>query len=1435
MISAIKVGIPIIGSKIWLGGVSYIELLVKAVCSLPKDDRPQLFLIITKDTLPDVPLHEAIYQLFDGIIFVGNFPGEIPEVIIHLDSFTELFKQLDFYYPVLSDVWPGVQAASWIPDFQHMHLPHFFSDDEILIRSNSFARIAEQAQLIIFSSNDALNDFNQFFPQSGATPRVLSFYALPEDHWYAGDSVEVQRRYELPDRFLICCNQFWAHKNHQCLFEAIALLHVQQIDLHVVCTGSTTDYRDHGYFQRLKRNISDLGIEHLVYIVGNIPRHDQIQLIRRSMAVVQPSLFEGWSTVVEDCRALGKTILLSDIPVHREQAPRYGVYFDKSNPKDLVRLIWEMMPAFRQGPDTVREQQACGEASLLAVAFGQSFCTIVQESLQLMSGTYHSAASSSRFLLAFPESKLAHKWLDGLKGLEIGPSTHNPFGLNTRNVGIKDETYENEQISIIGIAAHLDIVARADIIPLPDESEDFILSSHVIEHCPDLIKTLVEWYRIIRCHGYVFLIVPHRNAAFSDRDRPLTDWSHIHTDFQNCATELTEPEAGKFGHCHYHVFSPGTLKDFIRRIFGNRLTLVDFQEIDDKIGNGFTMVYRKEFHNEQSTPWEYYPGSILAGSSITGSILVSAIVSTYNSEQFMRGCLDDLTSQSLFVKGLMEIVVVDSASLQNEGTIVKDFQERFSSIIYIRSDQRETIYEAWNIGIKAARGKYVTNANTDDRHRFDALEVMATTLENNHQVALVYGDVFVTNLSNQTFNSHVRCGYHIRPEYTPEIMLSGCHMGPQPMWRKNIHEQIGWFHEKLKSAGDYEFWCRIALSAPLLHIPQFLGLYFENPTGFCNVDIRLSADETLWVKQYYNTSFPQPPKSYTNNLQYSGPAESGRFVNIGMITFNRLEFTRQAINALIVHSDYPYVLTVVDNASNDGTSEYLKEMKYKGVIKNLMVLEENIGVAKASNLAWSLEPESKYYLKLDNDIVIRKTGWLGSMVDVVDRIPEIGVVAYNFEMTSYPLEVLSGLRIRPKLEGNLGGACILIPRRTFDILGYWCEDYGLYGEEDADYGYRVHLAGLRNIYMEDEEIGFHLPAGKAAIILDGSYAAYDGSEEHIHTDYRKWKDSLRRNNVLNGHFGQNLMAYRSGEKPICIASLFLEEFMPEVSIIIPLYNQAELTKNCLVALERNSRLHRYELILVDNGSTDETTHLLNAWTQKATIIRNNINLGFAAACNQGARASRGKIVLFLNNDTEPTSAWITPLLEALAEPGVSIAGSKLLFPDGTIQHAGIEFMNDLLTGDRLSPCHIGYRQPDGPEFRISRFFPAVTAASMAVPRQLFLKAGGFCEEYWNGFEDVDFCCKIQEMGYSIRYCPESIVIHHESKSGAERTVRQAENLALLQRRWGGKIAPEYLRISSNRVVKVSPGNAEYECYIASQVGLENRDFHLSKKHCIKHW
>jgi GT2 family glycosyltransferase/Tfp pilus assembly protein PilF len=187
------------------------------------------------------------------------------------------------------------------------------------------------------------------------------------------------------------------------------------------------------------------------------------------------------------------------------------------------------------------------------------------------------------------------------------------------------------------------------------------------------------------------------------------------------------------------------------------------------------------------------------------------------------------------------------------------------------------------------------------------------------------------------------------------------------------------------------------------------------------------------------------------------------------------------------------------------------------------------------------------------------------------------------------------------------------------------------------------------------------------------------------------------------------------------------------------------------------------------------------------VIANSENLGFAKACNQGAAAARGRYVLFLNNDTEVKAGWLEPLIAlAEADAGIAALGSKLLFPDGTLQHAGVA-IGEVVGRDPLLAVHTYYKAPaDLPEANQRRVYQALTAACLMVRKSAFEAVGGFDEGFWNGYEDVDLCFRFQEQGWHMVYEPASVVIHHESQSGPARFQKVRENIRRLHQKWLGK-------------------------------------------------
>jgi GT2 family glycosyltransferase len=240
-----------------------------------------------------------------------------------------------------------------------------------------------------------------------------------------------------------------------------------------------------------------------------------------------------------------------------------------------------------------------------------------------------------------------------------------------------------------------------------------------------------------------------------------------------------------------------------------------------------------------------------------------------------------------------------------------------------------------------------------------------------------------------------------------------------------------------------------------------------------------------------------------------------------------------------------------------------------------------------------------------------------------------------------------------------------------------------------------------------------------------------------------------------------------------------------VSVVVPVFNQAAVTAQCLQALLREEAC---EIVVVDDASIDATPDLLASHGNKIQVVTHRTNAGFARSCNDGAAAALASdYLLFLNNDTIPEPGWLEALVRyADQHPAVAAVGSKLLYPDNTIQHAGV-----VICQDRY-PRHIYMGFPAAhPAVTRSRRYQIVTAACLLVRRRLFEQAGGFDPAFQNGFEDVDLCLRLGERGQEIHYCAESILYHLESVSPG-RFKHDRQNVALYRQRWLDRVRPDDL-------------------------------------------
>jgi glycosyltransferase involved in cell wall biosynthesis/predicted nucleic acid-binding protein len=235
--------------------------------------------------------------------------------------------------------------------------------------------------------------------------------------------------------------------------------------------------------------------------------------------------------------------------------------------------------------------------------------------------------------------------------------------------------------------------------------------------------------------------------------------------------------------------------------------------------------------------------------------LVTALVSTYASERYLRGCLDDLLQQTLGDR--LEIVVVDADSPEREGAIVREYQSRHPGIRYLRLPRRVNTSEAFLAGTAIARGRYLTTANTDDRHRPDALARLATVLEQRPGCGIVYADSLITHRDNETWASNSATTKYQWPDFTLATALGCCLFGAQALWRRAAHDQAGSWDPGIVFANDQDLFLRLAWRCGAVHLRETLGLFLMRPdsqSGSGNRERTLA--ETMAVLRHWREHIP---------------------------------------------------------------------------------------------------------------------------------------------------------------------------------------------------------------------------------------------------------------------------------------------------------------------------------------------------------------------------------------------------------------------------------------------------------------------------------------------------------------------------------------------------------------------------------------------------
>jgi len=506
-------------------------------------------------------------------------------------------------------------------------------------------------------------------------------------------------------------------------------------------------------------------------------------------------------------------------------------------------------------------------------------------------------------------------------------------------------------------------------------------------------------------------------------------------------------------------------------------------------------------------------------------------------------------------------------------------------------------------------------------------------------------------------------------------------------------------------------------------------------------------------------------------------------ISILLPTYNtNPTYLRSCIDSVLSQSYDNWELCISDdNSTSEQTKDVIKEYveKYGNVIVTFR--KENGHISKSSNTALSMA-KGDYISLLDHDDILPPNA-LFEVVNTINKNPEVDLIYTDEDKIDREGNHIEPF-FKPDWSPDFMNSCNMITHfatmKTNIIRRVNGFTVGTHGAQDWDLFLKI-TAKTNNIY-HIPKILYHWRKSETSTAMnaDSKPYAYINQRRVLRSSARQRSD----NAYIDAH-----TALGFWRKKYVIPN------NPLVSIIIPTKDNFTYIKNCVESIIEDTTYPYFEIVIVDTGSTDKRVKdfykKLTSGLESVTIVNYKKKFNFSDACNQGAKASRGEYLLFLNNDTKViTHDWIQALLEHAQRPEIGMVGPKLLFEDKTIQHAGIV----------LSERDIAFHPFYGEDQRVDIFtyiytanirnVSAVTAACSMVSRKKFDEVGGFDPKLRVTYNDVDLNLKRRKKGYYNLYTPYAELFHYESKSVGRINTSERDSTELqeaqneMRKRWG---------------------------------------------------
>ena len=327
--------------------------------------------VLTRNTLPWL-IHRTLYKLFGSQFMVDTVLKKYGISVVSHASMVSGKKK-------------PYRIILWIADFQYLHLPKFFPGLDVDRKTKQVKKIIEESDVVVLSSFDALNDFRSITPKKLAGKgRVLQFVSQPSSSYASkttSNRTYLEQKHKFSGKYFFLPNQFWKHKNHHTVFEAVLLLKEKGKNIQIICTGWLSEHgrKKSDYISNLMDFFNKNDLQENIRILGSIDYIDVLSLARHSIAVINPSKFEGWSSSVEEAKSIGKPVILSNINVHIEQNPENGVFFDPNNKLELSNILEKAWDAWQDDVNPEIERKAREKLHARTLEFGEKYLQIIDE------------------------------------------------------------------------------------------------------------------------------------------------------------------------------------------------------------------------------------------------------------------------------------------------------------------------------------------------------------------------------------------------------------------------------------------------------------------------------------------------------------------------------------------------------------------------------------------------------------------------------------------------------------------------------------------------------------------------------------------------------------------------------------------------------------------------------------------------------------------------------------------------------------------------------------------------------------------------------------------------------------------------------------------------------------------------------------------------